>query len=373
MTAAAFTPDIPVTDGVTITDLITDPARRHDFMIIFEANNANPNGDPDTDNMPRTEPDQGRGLATDTSIKRKVRDIAALLGYPIFIQPSQTLNRSISEAFAAVGAPVPQVNLTEEELENEALLEHLAGLETFTLDDTTLMYAGDDPKKLKAELAKGVTANPDLKKMLDALAKRINTKDKGLTEKRDDARDHLVKTYYDIRMFGAVLTVGLNAGQVLGPITLTPARTVSPVTLIQLAITRNAKNTTARAETGATEMGRRHIVSHGLYVAYGHYDAPLGTRLGVSREDLQTLWYALTTSYTHTRSAARGDINVRGLYVFTHDHRLGNALSHKLFDRVQISPTSETPLSYADYTVSLPDPAGEPLPAGITFTPVTHG
>ena len=133
MTLTDFTPDIPVTDGILLPDLILDPARRHDFMLVFEVNNANPNGDPDTDNMPRTEPDQGRGLATDTSIKRKVRDIAAMLGYPIFIQPSQTLNRSISEAFAAVGAPVPQTNLTEDELENEELMEHLAGLETFTL------------------------------------------------------------------------------------------------------------------------------------------------------------------------------------------------------------------------------------------------
>ena len=338
-------------------------------MLVFEANNANPNGDPDTDNMPRTEPDQGRGLATDTSIKRKVRDIAAMLGYPIFIQPSQTLNRSISEAFSAVGAPVPQTNLTEDELDTEDLMEHLAGLETFTLDDATLMYVGDDPKKIRTELTKGAT--PDVKKILETLAKRINTKDKGLTEKRDDARDHLVKTYYDIRMFGAVLTVGLNAGQVLGPITLSPARTVSPVTLMQLAITRNAKNTTARAETGNTEMGRRHIVSHGLYVAYGHYDAPLGGRLGVSRDDLHTFWYALATSYTHSRSAARSDINVRGIYVFTHDHRLGNALSHKLFERVQITPTADAPLSYADYTVSLPDQ--DELPAGVTFTAVTHG
>jgi CRISPR-associated protein Csd2 len=232
-----------------------------------------------------------------------------------------------------------------------------------------LMYVGDDPKKVKGELTKGAT--PATKKPLEELAKRISTKDKGLTEKRDDARDHLVKTYYDIRMFGAVLTVGLNAGQVLGPIALTPARTVSTVTLMQLAITRNAKNTTARAETGNTEMGRRHIVSHGLYVAYGHYDAPLGGRLGVSAEDLHTLWYALATSYTHTRSAARSDINLRGLYVFTHDHRLGNALSHKLFERVQITPDTDAPLSYADYTISLPDEAQ--LPAGITFTAVTHG
>ncbi len=373
---------IPEMDGINIPDLICDPGKRHDFIFIFEANNANPNGDPDMDNMPRTEPDHSHGLATDTSIKRKIRDIAAMLGHEIFIEPSQTLNRKIGDAFGAV----PQTPLTEEELDNEALMEQvgrLQELELFTLDDTQLMYQGDNPKKLDKEIVRelpklpkaradgeGAEKKPVLKGQLEAIARRMSgsANDK-LMNKRDDARDSLVRQYYDIRMFGAVLSAGLNAGQVLGPVTLAPARSVAPVTLMQLAITRNAKNTTARAETGNTEMGRRHIVSHGLYVAHGHYDPMHGTRLGVSREDLQLLWYALTTSYTHTRSAARSDINVRGLYVFTHEHALGNALSHKLFEQVRVTPTSDMPMGYADYTVTLPQ-AG--TVKGVTFTPVTH-
>ncbi|MGM9319416.1 CRISPR-associated protein [Deinococcus aquaticus] len=373
---------IPEMDGIDIPDLIRDPGKRHDFMFIFEANNANPNGDPDMDNMPRTEPDQNHGLATDTSIKRKIRDIAAMLGHDIFIEPSQTLNRKIGNAFGAV----PQTPLTEEELDNEALMEQvtrLQDLELFTLDDTHLMYLGDDPRKLDKEITRDLPKlpkvkageestdrKPVLKGQLEAIARRMksSTNDKMML-RRDDARDHLVRQYYDIRMFGAVLSAGLNAGQVLGPVTLTPARSVTPVTLMQLGITRNAKNTTARAETGNTEMGRRHIISHGLYVAYGHYDPMAGGRLGVSQEDLHLLWYALTTSFMHTRSAARSDINVRGLYVFTHDHPLGNALSHKLFDRITVTPTTDMPMSYSDYTVQLPE---NDAIKGVTFTPVTH-
>lgn len=373
--------DIPQLDGVTIPPVILDPARRHDFMFVFEVNGDNPNGDPDMDNMPRTEPDTGRGLVTDTSIKRKVRDIATLLGREIFIEPSQTLNRKIGDAMGAV----PQTPLTEAELDHEELMAHLGHLqegEKFTLDDTILMYLGDNPKKLGQEITRDLPKmpkakegegpkGPSLKAQLEAVAKRMTSSvsDK-MALKRDDARDHLVKRYYDIRMFGAVLSAGLNAGQVLGPVTLTPAWSVAPVTLLQLAITRNAKNTAERAEKGNTEMGRRHIVSHGLYVAHGHYDPVAGVKLGVSADDLHVLWYALTTAFTHTRSAARGDIRVRGLYVFTHEHRLGNALAHKLFERVQLSATSPAPMSYADYAVTLP---GEDLLAGVTFTAVTHG
>jgi CRISPR-associated protein Csd2 len=332
------------------------------------------------DNMPRTEPDTGRGLTTDTSIKRKVRDIAALLGLEIFIEPSQTLNRKIGDAMGAV----PQTPLTEAELDHEDLMAQLERLQEggqFTLDDTILMYLGDNPKKLSQEITRDLPKAPKpqgdspkgatLKGQLEAVAKRMasSVNDK-MTLKRDDARDHLVKRYYDIRMFGAVLSAGLNAGQVLGPVAVTPAWSVAPVTLLQLAITRNAKNTAERAEKGNTEMGRRHIVSHGLYVAHGHYDPVAGVKLGVSQDDLHVLWYALTTAFTHTRSAARGDIRVRGLYVFTHEHRLGNALAHKLFERVQITATAPAPTSYADYAVTLPD---EALPTGVTFTPVTHG
>ena len=282
---------------------------RYDFVILFDVENGNPNGDPDAGNMPRVDPETGCGLVTDVCLKRKIRNYVETAkedapGYRIYIKDQVPLQRSDAEALAYLGVQ--------------------GDLKAAKKDDPTL-----DGK----------------------------------------IRDFMCQNFYDIRTFGAVMTTfvkgALNCGQVRGPVQLGFARSVDPILPQEVTITRVAITTEADAEKKGTEMGRKYIVPYGLYRAEGYVSANLARKTtGFSQEDLELLWQAILNMFENDRSAARGKMAVRELIVFRHDSELGNAPAYKLFDAVQITRNEgvTVPRSYRDYTVTV----AEPLPAGVT-------
>ena len=286
---------------------------RYDFVILFDVENGNPNGDPDAGNMPRIDPETGYGLVTDVCLKRKIRNYVETLkedapdadNYRIYVKEGVPLNRSDAEA-----------------------LEHNG------------LTPKDDLKKAKK-------SDPDIDRKL---------------------RDYMCEHFYDIRTFGAVMTTfvkgALNCGQVRGPVQLSFARSVDPIVPQEVTITRVAITTEADAEKKNSEMGNKHIVPYGLYRAEGYVSANLARKTtGFSEEDLQLLWQAILNMFENDHSAARGKMAVRELIVFKHDSELGNAPAYKLFDAVTVAHKVEVvaPRSYQDYTVTVADT----LPEGV--------
>lgn len=293
---------------------MSDPIKnRYEFVVLFDVENGNPNGDPDAGNMPRVDPETGYGLVTDVCLKRKIRNYVEMAKedadhYHIYIKDGVPLNSSDKEACAYVGA---------------------------------------DPDKLK----------------------EAKKKDEHLDEK---IRDFMCSNFYDIRTFGAVMTTftkgALNCGQVRGPVQLGFARSIDPILPQEVTITRVAITTEADAEKKNTEMGRKYIVPYGLYRAEGYVSANLARKTtGFSEEDLELLWTAILNMFENDHSAARGKMAVRELIVFKHSCELGCAPAHKLFDLVKVEHKDgvTTPRSYGDYTVSVDETH---LPSGVTCT-----
>lgn len=286
---------------------------RYDFVVLFDVENGNPNGDPDSGNMPRTDPETGLGLVTDVCLKRKIRNYVETVkedapGWGIYIKDSVPLNRSDRKALEAV-------DLKEDEL-----------------------------KKLDKA---------------DKAAKDVAV------------RDYMCQNFFDIRTFGAVMTTfvkgNLNCGQVRGPVQLGFARSIDPVYPQEITITRVAITTEEDAARKGTEMGRKYIVPYGLYRVEGYVSANLARKTtGFSEEDLAMLWEAILNMFEHDHSAARGKMAVRDLIVFKHDSELGCAPAYKLFDAVKIDrdPDVENPRKYGDYIVTV----DENLPQGVTCT-----
>lgn len=356
-----------------------EPGRRHEFVLLFDVKNGNPNGDPDAGNLPRIDPETMHGLVTDVALKRKVRDyVASILRKPIFIQSKVSLNTLIFAAFQESGVKPLQVPLSEAEQEDEELLAWIAGKAEagFMVEGGQLLYSGEALKQREIArlLAEGVEEDQkDLEKKLQGLARRLadeakNNKGKAITrETQEEARKRLCAKYFDIRMFGAVLSTGLNAGQVRGPVQFTFARSVDPILPLDLSITRIAITREADRLRKETEMGRKPIVPYGLYRAHGFFNPFLAQQTGVSQEDLEALWGALTNMFEFDRSAARGEMNVRGLFVFTHENSKGKAAAHKLFELVQVKKRDgvNSPRDYSDYEVTIDR---HRLPDGVTLT-----
>lgn len=281
---------------------------RYDFVILFDVENGNPNGDPDAGNMPRVDPETGFGLVTDVCLKRKIRNYVETLkedaeGYRIYIKDGVPLNRSDSEAISALG--------------------------------------------------------------IDEDLKKAKKSDSGIDGK---LRDWMCAHFYDIRTFGAVMTTfvkgALNCGQVRGPVQLGFARSIDPVVPQEVTITRVAITKEDDAEKKGTEMGRKFIVPYALYRAEGFVSANLARKTtGFSEDDLELLWQAIINMFENDHSAARGKMAVRELMIFRHDTELGNAPSYQLFDAVHVQKKEGVlvPRSYSDYTVSVSDT----LPEGV--------
>jgi CRISPR-associated protein Csd2 len=266
-------------------------SRRHDFALIFDVTNGNPNGDPDAGNLPRLDPETNHGLVSDVSLKRKIRNYVELAqngvaGHHIYVQEGAILNDQHRKAYVALRP--------------------------------------DD-----AKAAKDAKLNP-----------------------KDDAeaiglRDWMCANFFDVRTFGAVMSTGINCGQVKGPVQMTFASSVEPILPVEITITRMAATNEAEKKKAVEgtdgdqrsdnrTMGRKHIVPYGLYVAHGFISAKFAERTGFSDADLDLLFEALASMFEHDRSAARGEMTTRRLIVFRHDNALGNAPAHRLFDRINI-------------------------------------
>ena len=282
---------------------------RYEFVVLFDVENGNPNGDPDAGNMPRIDPETGYGLVTDVCLKRKIRNYVETVkendeNYRIYIKDTVPLNRSDADAIKALG--------------------------------------------ISEDLKASKKSDPDIDRRL---------------------RNYMCEHYYDIRTFGAVMTTfvkgALNCGQVRGPVQLSFARSVDTIIPQEVTITRVAITTEADAEKKGTEMGRKYIVPYALYRAEGYVSANLARKTtGFSEDDLQLLWEAILNMFENDHSAARGKMAVRELIVFKHSSELGNAPAYKLFDAVTVQrrdPTTPA-RSYHDYTVTVSDA----LPEGVT-------
>lgn len=285
-------------------------ANRYEFVYLFDVTNGNPNGDPDAGNLPRLDPETNQGLVTDVCLKRKIRNYVAL------------------EKSDAEGLPEP-------------------GYVIYMQEKSVL-----NNQHKQAYAALGI--EPEAKKL-----------------PKDEAKAHeltrwMCANFFDVRAFGAVMTTEVNAGQVRGPIQLAFATSIDPVIPLEVSITRMAVTNEKDLEKERT-MGRKHIIPYGLYRAHGFISAKLAERTGFSEDDLQLLWRALSNMFEHDRSAARGEMAARRLIVFKHEHPMGNAPAHKLFERVtvqRVEGEADTPARrFADYQVSI-DCAG--LPAGVT-------
>jgi CRISPR-associated protein Csd2 len=291
---------------------------RHDFVLLFDVQDGNPNGDPDAGNLPRIDPETGDGLVTDVSLKRKVRNFIQLTqdkkpGFDIFVKEKAILNATIEAAYKGLGIDL-----------------------------------GAKPKS-------------------DKDGKKREKEGKAQGSEVEEGRKWMCKTFFDVRTFGAVMSTGANAGQVRGPVQLTFARSVSPIVSQEHSITRMAVATEAEAEKQKGDnrtMGRKNTVPYGLYRAHGFVSPHLAKQTGFSSGDLDLLFKAFLNMFELDRSAARGLMSMRKVIVFKHGSELGNAPAHALFDRVQVTPVNgEKPArSFKDYTVKV-DTAK--LPQGI--------
>lgn len=311
---------------------MTTLSRRYDFVLVFDVTNGNPNGDPDAGNLPRLDPETNHGLVSDVSLKRKIRNYVELAhegqaGHHIYVQEGSILNEKHRQAYVALRP-----------------------------DDAK---AGKDAK--------------------------LNPKD---DTEANALRNWMCANFFDVRTFGAVMSTGINCGQVKGPVQITFANSVEPIMPVEITVTRMAATNEAEKKKTAEgadsdqrsdnrTMGRKHIVPYGLYVAHGFISAKFAERTGFSEADLDLLFDALKNMFEHDRSAARGEMTTRKLVAFRHDNALGNAPAHSLFDRVQVGrnvdgefrPLDDKGLGnlrparkYSDYSVSIDR---ENLPVGV--------
>jgi CRISPR-associated protein Csd2 len=280
-------------------------AHRYDFVLLFDVQDGNPNGDPDAGNLPRLDAETGHGLVTDVALKRKVRNFVALTKEQGQREPTEGEKRF-------------EIYLREKAILN---LQHQRAYSALKLDP------------VEAQAESGAEAEAPRKK-------GAKDKRKGSAEDVEQARRWMCQNFYDVRTFGAVMSTGVNAGQVRGPVQLTFARSVEPVVALEHSITRVAVATEAEAEKQQGDnrtMGRKHTVPYGLYRAHGFVSAFLAEQAGFDDADLALLWQALEHMFEHDRSAARGQMACRGLYVFEHEGKLGNAHAHDLFDRLTVT------------------------------------
>lgn len=281
---------------------------RYEFVLLYDVENGNPNGDPDAGNMPRIDPETGYGIITDVCLKRKIRNYVELVkedakGYKIYVKEGIALNTQHETAYLENNIPVPNK---------------------------------DDAK-------------------LDAVTQNL-------------LRRTMCNNFYDIRTFGAVMTTKVNCGQVRGPVQINFSRSIDPIVQQEVTITR--LTVTRKEDDKSTEMGRKHIVPYGLYRAEGYVSAKLANDAtkgtGFSDEDLSLLWEALANMFEHDHSASRGKMASRKLVIFKHESELGNAPAQTLFDLITTKkhPEANPPRSFSDYEVTVD--RGN-LPKGVTI------
>ncbi len=277
---------------------------RHEFVLLFDVKDGNPNGDPDAGNLPRIDAETGMGLVTDVCLKRKVRN---------FVQMTQEDN------------PHRKIFVREKAILNS---------------------------------------------MIDEAHQQESVKDKTKGDKTEAARKWMCEHYYDIRTFGAVMSTGENAGQVRGPVQMTFSRSIDPIVASEHTITRMAVTTEKEAEKQGGDnrtMGRKFTVPYGLYRCHGFISAHLAKQTGFDEDDLELFWQSLLQMFDHDRSASRGEMSARGLYVFKHNNMLGNAPATVLLDRINVTKKSDVDVgrSFNDYNVDINESG---FPKGVELT-----
>lgn len=275
---------------------------RYDFVYLFDCKDGNPNGDPDAANAPRIDPQDMHGLVSDVCLKRKIREFVLLAK------------------------------------------ERADGYDIF--------------------VQRGGVLNELIQKAHDDLGNKVDSKNKADRKQAASARQLMCKRYYDVRTFGAVMSVGANAGQVRGPVQLSFSRSIDPILPLDLSITRMAVNEPKEADSPNQTMGRKNLIPYGLYRCHGFISAHLARETGFSEADLTLFWQALTQMFDHDRSASRGTMAPQKLVLFKHQTALGNAPAHKLFERVTTKrkPGVDAARAFSDYEFAV-DKSG--LPAGI--------
>jgi CRISPR-associated protein Csd2 len=277
---------------------------RYEFVILFDVENGNPNGDPDAGNMPRIDAETNYGIVTDVCIKRKIRNYVEVAKndcerYKIYVKEGVPLDVNRKWAYETTGVKIPN--------------------------------GTDEPK--------------------DQQEYRKITK-------------FMCDNFFDIRTFGAVMTLKYNCGQVRGPVQINFARSVEPIVPSEATIT---SCTFANEGETSSKMGRKHFVPYALYKTEGYISANIAKKTtGFSEEDVELLWEAIINMFEHDHSAARGKMAVRKLIIFKHDSELGNVQSHKLFDAITIklNDKSKPARAFSDYTVNISKDA---IPASITL------
>lgn len=288
---------------------MTAISNRYEFVFLFDVTNGNPNGDPDAGNLPRIDPETNQGLVTDVCLKRKIRNYVGL---------------------EKEEAPGYNIYMREKGVLNN---QHHKAYEALGIKPESNKLPKDEAKA--RELTQWMCAN-----------------------------------FFDIRSFGAVMTTGVNCGQVRGPIQMAFANSIDPVVPLEMSITRMAVTTEQEAEKQSGDnrtMGRKHIIPYGLYRAHGFISAKLAEQTGFGEEDLDLLWRSLINMFEHDRSASRGEMSARKLIVFKHDNAMGNAPAHTLFDAVNVERVDGEPDSparqFSDYRVTVD---AESIPEGVS-------
>jgi CRISPR-associated protein Csd2 len=289
-----------------------DPIKnRYEFVILFDVENGNPNGDPDAGNQPRVDIETGYGLVTDVCIKRKIRNYVDTVkedqdGFQIYVKERASLSARDKMAYSAL-------NIDE---------------------------------------------------------KNIKTSKRNDLNIDEQVRNFMCKSYYDIRTFGAVMTTfvkaSLNCGQIRGPVQMSFAKSIDPIMFQEVKITRKAITSENEAQKKMTVFGQKLIVPYALYRMEGFVSANLARKsTGFSEYDLELLWESIQNMFEHDRSASRGKMAVRELIIFRHESELGNAPAHKLFELVKVHRNNETipARNFADYIVKV----DKPLYNGITL------
>lgn len=291
---------------------MTEPIQnRFDFVLFFDVKNGNPNGDPDAGNMPRIDPETGHGIVSDVCLKRKVRNYVDLVK----------------------GQDVDGPDVAEGELGYKIYVQEGAVLN----ERNKKAYVHYDMKPSEKKLPKG-------------------------EQDRLKVTKFMCDNFFDIRSFGAVMTTGVNCGQVRGPIQMCFAESVDPVMPMEMSITRMAVTKEEDAEKERT-MGRKQYIPYGLYRVEGFVSASLAEKTGFSQEDLDLFFSALMNMFENDRSAARGLMSSRKLFVFKHESKLGNAPAHRLFEAVKVNrliPDAQEARSFGDYTIEVGD-----IPEGV--------
>ncbi len=308
-------------------DIITN---RHDFLLLFEVTNGNPNGDPDMGNMPRLDPNTNRGLITDVCQKRKIRNF----------------------------------------------VEEFAPARPGTSDDEKAASNG-----FNILIKQGTVIETEQKRAITATS---------TAKKPDDAGFIPGDTHAEL---GGVLSTGDDVmkgsafGQVRGPVQFTFAQSFHPITPLEISITRCAVTKEEDAKKERT-MGNKHIVPYALYIAKGYVSPAFAEKTGFSNADLELLFDAISHMFTDDASAARSEMVVRGIYDFEHvgtqhennaaqnrrESRLGCAHAHKLFEGISVNLSDEAlaagkefPESFKDYQVENTW-TPENLPLGVKLT-----